>query len=127
MIGQGQGPSLQNYAWGQMGGTENVTLISQNMPSHSHVASVSGSASLKASSTTGVAKVPAGRNNVLSASDSGNIYGSTAPDTTLNVGTQTPLTVTNALTGGNQPFSIIQPYLAVNYCIAIQGIFPSRN
>ncbi len=127
MIGMGQGPGLSYYVQGQMSGTENATLIVQNMPSHTHAATVSGSATLKASSSTGVARVPAGRNNVLSASDGSNIYGATAPDTNLNTGNGSAITVTNAVTGGNQAFSIIQPYLAVNISIALEGIFPSRN
>ena len=51
-------------------------------------------------------------------------YSTVAPNVELNSGT---ITNTVLPAGSNQPFSIMQPYLGVNYIIALEGIFPSRN
>jgi len=104
----GQGPGLSNYDLGQQSGTENVTLTVNSMPGHTHTFAPPCSSQAASSS-----KAP---NNVPSA---GGTYNN-APDSTMGGGTTGP-------TGGNQPFPIIQPILGLNFCIALEGIFPSRN
>jgi microcystin-dependent protein len=108
--GQGQGPGLSPYAEGQAGGAETVTLAVTQMPGHTHP--------VKASSSAAGSDQPEGRTLARSAS---HIY-TAKPDTS---------TVMNAGmlgdTGGSQPHDNIQPYLAVNFCIALAGIFPSRS
>jgi microcystin-dependent protein len=101
----GQGPGLSNRSLGQTGGVETVTLISTQMPAHNHVANAS-----TAAPTVGT---PAG--NVWA---QGN-YSATgnAPMNPADIG----------VTGQAQPHENRSPYLAVNFCIALQGIFPSRN
>lgn len=117
-IGHGQGPGLSIYDLGQQGGTESVTLLSNQMPAHTHQLMVSNAAG-----TTDVANgnylangaVTIARGNTVPA----NLY-STSQGGQLNqaaVGVQ----------GGNLPHENRQPYLAMNYCIAVQGIFPPRN
>jgi len=109
-VGQGQGPGLSSYAEGQAGGAETVTLAAAQMPGHTHP--------VKASSSAAASGQPGGRALARPAS---HIYTAT-PDTS---------TVMNADTlgdaGGSQPHGNIQPYLAVNFCIALAGIFPSRS
>jgi microcystin-dependent protein len=110
-IHQGQGAGLTPYTEGQRAGTENVTLLANQMPIHNHL--------IGTNSAAGSATRPA--NNLLAAATSGNIYAPAPGDgSTLN-----PSAVGNA--GGNQPLSIIQPYLCVIFIIALNGIFPSRN
>ncbi|MBX3481855.1 MAG: phage tail protein [Caulobacter sp.] len=119
VVGQGRGPGLSEYVMGEMTGTQTVTLLTTNMPQHNHL--------INASSTAGTSPNPA--NNYLAmsnGSDPGsgnpvdvNVY-APAANTTMN-----PMAV--GLAGGNQPFSILQPLLTVNFCIAVEGIFPSRN
>ena len=108
--GQGQGPGLSPYAEGQAGGAETVTLTAAQMPGHAHP--------VKASSSPAGSGQPEGRALARSAS---HIYTAT-PDAS---------TVMNADmlsdAGGSQPHDNIQPYLAVNFCIALFGIFPSRT
>ncbi len=111
-IGFGQGPGLSNYDIGQAAGQENVTLTSAQLPSHTHA--------LKASSSLGDQPSPEG--NVLA--NTGNFdteYYNGAPTTSMNgqsIGS----------TGGSQSVGMLQPYLALNYVIAINGgVFPSRN
>jgi microcystin-dependent protein len=109
-VGQGQGPGLSSYAEGQAGGAETVTLAAAQMPGHTHP--------VKASSSAAGSDQPGGRALARSAS---HIY-TAEPDTS---------TVMNADmlggAGGSQPHGNIQPYLAVNFCIALTGIFPPRN
>jgi len=105
-IGFGQGPGLSNYAQGEMAGVESVTLISQQMPAHNHaVACASGDPA----DTSPVNTVPAG----------GGSY-STAGNAAMN-------NAMISLTGGNQPHENRQPYVTMNWVIALAGIFPSRS
>lgn len=120
-VGAGNGPGLSSYVLGQLGGTENTSLTQQNLPAHVHTFTVSAS---NAQATT---SSPAAGNSLAAPYDSVNFnpiagYNTTAPNTTLNIGTGT-----TGATGNSIPFSNIQPYLALNYIIALEGIYPSRN
>jgi microcystin-dependent protein len=111
-IHPGQGAGLSQYDLGQMGGVETVTLSQNEIPAHTHSLRVNGAA--------GTDGVPA-TNQVLAASTARDkLYSSSAPTTTLS-----PQAI--ATVGGSQPHTNVQPYLAVNFIIALQGIFPSRN
>jgi len=121
--GSGQGPGLSPYNLGQVGGTETVALTQQQIPAHSH--------SFNANKTAGTTAVP-GNTVYLSA---GPATGSGPNATQLktyttdtSAGNIVPL-INNAIgsAGGNQGHNNLQPYLAVNYVIALQGVFPSRN
>ena len=108
-ISQGQGPGLSNYSIGQVGGTETVTLTSVNLPAHTH----------QVRATTEDANSAQPGNNLPAAVGAG-AYGSQAADTTMSAAMIAPA-------GNNQPFNNVQPYLTLNWCIALEGIFPSRN
>lgn len=134
-IGIGQGPGLPNYALGQVGGTIATTLLINNMPAHTHIADSSGLSALPSASTAnGITNIPA--TDLVPAQvppvGSGpsaitvNAYNKQDGTTTLAPG-KISGSVTNSITGGSQPFSIQNPYLAVNYLIATEGIFPSRS
>ncbi|GAB4030116.1 phage tail protein [Spirosoma jeollabukense] len=118
-LGQGQGPGLSPYQMGQVGGTESVTLTTGQMPMHTHT--------LTGTNAGAATSVPNG--NVLAASNgaledgttvSVNAYATSGTDATLN-----PSSI--GVAGGSQPVQIQTPYLAMNYCIALKGIFPSRS
>ena len=137
-IGPRQGPGLSDYLLGQHEGSEMVTLMNAQMPSHDHQAvftATSSSVTVKASSSLGTQSVPGTSGaTTLAATANGRtagqpLYNSENPDVTLNVGDQTGIagTVTVGNNGGNQAHANMQPYLAINYIIAIYGIFPSRN
>ena len=118
---QGTGPGLSTYVLGQMAGTESVTLLSINMPPHNHTL-ISLTGSPKASTnTTGGGAQP---NNTMVPGSGASVY-STNNDQ-LTMGPTVGLTTT-PLAGGSQPVPIISPVLAMNYIIAVEGIFPSRN
>lgn len=144
-VGQGNGPGLSPYVIGQVGGTENATILISNMPSHTHVATFTPSgggitATLNASTQTATQSVPgtSGANTLGAPSATISravtpVFGYVAdaspsiPLTGLSVTGGAGGTVTNALTGNGLPINILSPYLCINYSIALQGIFPSRN
>lgn len=95
---------------GQSAGVENVTLLSTNLPAHAHT--------LGATTSNGTTRNP---NNATYAASAVPLFG---PPT----GTQVPLNpATVAPAGGNQPHPNLQPYMTINFCIALSGIYPSRN
>lgn len=96
------------FVQGGRAGEEAHTVISNEMPMHTHLVS--------ASSGTPNQGSPAG--NEWAASNSG--YSTVAPNTALN-----PSAIGSA--GGSQPHTNLQPYLVLNFVIALQGIFPSQN
>lgn len=123
-VGMGQGPGLTDVAIGEKSGTENVTLQLPNMPAHSHPAI---SKMLVSNKPATLPQASAG--NSLAAivdinSDPSKGYSTEVPNVELNAGT---INLTIGNTGANSPFSVKQPYLGLNYIIATQGIFPSRN
>lgn len=104
----GQGPGLSSYDLGQSAGTETVTLTGQQIPPHQHT--------VAASDGDATSNKPEG--GVLA---QGNQYTNVAPNV------QMAPTMIPPSGGGGQPHTNIQPYLAINFCIALEGIFPSRN
>jgi microcystin-dependent protein len=119
-IHAGQGPGTSNYVLGQSAGTETVTLTTNQLPSHSHAFNVNNSAGSTA--TPGTTTYLAAGPSTGSGPNASSLptYTTTAPNTTLSA---------NAigLTGGTNPFTVVQPYLAVTFVIAMEGVFPSRN
>ena len=116
-VGTGQGPGLSNISLGEMAGAETHTMIINEMPAHGHqVAANANNAndSLPANAFPAAAIIPTDSNK--SVSD----YNTATDGTLMNQAMIKP-------TGGNQPFSIRQPYLGMNYIICLFGIFPSRN
>jgi len=110
-----------NFVLGQRAGEESHTLITSEMPAHNHSMQVSNTTALE--NATG--RTPAGHSpaqavaatNPISAV---NIYGTGGSAETFG-----PNAISNV--GGSQPHENRQPYLVLNYCIALQGIFPSQN
>lgn len=127
----GHGPGLSDYYLGQRGGTERVTLTLSQMPSHSHIANTSNLTSVIGASTADATlQTPeAGAVLAKAATDLGdavNLYASGTPTVALSGGIASgSVTVVN--NGGSQYHTNIQPFLGINYIIALQGIFPSRN
>jgi microcystin-dependent protein len=117
-IHQGNGVGLSPYTIGQASGSENITLLSTQMPQHNHLVGVSNQPGAVADPT----------NALLAQGNSGQGRAPVAVSdyvTTAATGTLAPATISMA--GGNQPHSNIQPYLCINFIIALAGIFPSRG
>lgn len=109
-IGQGQGPGLANYTQGQPGGAETVTLAGSDAPSHTHTLMAAASVTTPDPGPSVVLGTPAAAVR---------LYGA---------GAATPLASTSvAPFGSSVPHENRQPYLALNYIIALNGIFPSRS
>ncbi|MDR7212642.1 tail fiber protein [Flavobacterium piscis] len=115
----GQGPGLPNYQIGQMSGSEQTTLLSINLPIHNHLNPVLTGTPQGSTDTTG-ANTPT--NTTVPASGNA-LYG--APKGSA-MGPYSSTAITPP-TGGNSPVPTIAPYVAMNYIIAVEGIFPSRN
>lgn len=111
----GQGPGLSLHDLGEKSGTETVTLLQSEIPTHTH--SVGRSIAAAGDSLTPVstiwAQVPSGRATLA-------IYHEAPPTGPMNVNAIGP-------TGGNLPHNNLQPYLTLNFCIALQGVFPPRT
>jgi microcystin-dependent protein len=116
-VGQGQGKGLQSYVIGETMGTEQVTLTTAQMPAHNHTVSFTN--------LPGTSESPKG-NLAMGTNPGGGVppfYASGTAVTgtiALNGGTITP-------SGGSQPHENRQPYVALNYCIATAGTFPSQG
>lgn len=118
-IGRNQpGPGLSVYDLGQAAGVQNVTLLQTEMPSHTHVPTVA-STTATVTTSSGNQMARAFKGNIQSSS-SGLFYSAAAPNTMM-----APQAI--GLQGGSQPHNNMMPTLVLNYCIAMQGIFPARN
>lgn len=112
-IHQGQGPGLSSYVMGQSSGAETVTLTSSEIPSHNHL--------LNCNTAGGNAASPQNSYPAVESTGTSLDYNTAATSgATMNAGAI-------ALTGGGEAHTNIQPYLCVNFCIAMEGVFPSRN
>jgi len=129
VIGAGSGPGLSSYKLGARGGVERVTLSTAQMPSHTHVATTTATGSAIAhANASGNVDTPSG--NVWSRVARDNIYSSSTPDVTMSAAAITmsiSSSTTNANTGGGLSHENRMPYIAMNWIIVLQGIFPSRN
>lgn len=111
---QGTGPGLSTYQLGETGGTESVTLTTNQIPNHSHTPT--------AHATGGSGGSPF--NNLWAASTPGTLLYTTGPagtaDTPMN-----PAAVNPA--GGNQPHENMSPFLVVSFIISLFGVYPTQS
>ena len=127
LVGMGQGPGLSNVAQGQQWGTENVTLLTTQIPAHTHPTTVALNAA--ANDVTALSNVATGN---TFASDAGGRGGAPVPaiysasKTTVALGALAA-TATAGVAGGSQGHPNVQPSLGINYIICLEGIFPSRQ
>lgn len=118
-INQSQGGPLSYYAFGQVGGVEQVTLDASQIPAHQHA--------LNAAGATGTATTP-GNTVVLATPVEQGVATSlyvVPGDSGVNLAPMAPESI--GMTGGGQPHSNMMPTQAINYIIATDGIFPSRD
>jgi microcystin-dependent protein len=110
----GQGAGLSNYVIGEQSGETTVTLLSTEMPQHNHTVQDAQSPTLRTGNPGG--------SNWLGVATGADCYlgGGATPNTQLNPAAM-------AVTGGSQPHENMQPYLAIEFCIAMVGIYPARN
>jgi microcystin-dependent protein len=113
----GQGPGLSLHDLGEVGGSTTVTLNTQEMPLHNH----SLNANANIANTANPANGSYAEGQWVQAPNSGNvnIYTVSAPDTALNQKAIGPA-------GNSSPHNNMMPYLTLNFCIAMQGVYPPR-
>jgi microcystin-dependent protein len=111
----GQGPGLSLHDLGETGGSETVTLLESEIPAHSHSRNASNAAADEEGQKQPNAAVPGQQQNT------NQIYGSLAN----NLVQMAPESLAPA--GSDQPHNNLQPYLTLNFCIAMQGVFPPRS
>jgi microcystin-dependent protein len=109
----GQGPGLSLHDLGETGGSQTVSLLESEIPSHPHVMRASGDVADNNNPAAAMLAKPVGRGN--------NLYiTNTSPLAMLDQNALAPA-------GGDQPHNNMQPYLTLNFCIAMQGVFPPRT
>lgn len=120
-VGIGQGPGLTLIDQGETSGVENVTLTTLNMPMHTHptVVQVAGVA-------TSPATTPSNSNSVLGASPANGPGSASVWSTEMSAPVQLS-GVQAGVAGGSQPCGIRNPYIGINFVVALSGIFPSRS
>jgi microcystin-dependent protein len=112
-----QGPGLPAVVQlGEKAGTNTSTLTSNNLPAHNH--QVVGNINTQAATDGALGSDPAGKYL-----GPGSFYASSDPVNMAPI----PLSLATSIAGSNQPVSIMQPYLGMNYIICSEGIYPSRN
>jgi microcystin-dependent protein len=111
-IGQGTSTTGTTYDLGQTGGSASVTLLQSELPAHSHLVRAVGG-------DPGELQAPA-PNRAIARSANGFAYVSSPLNAQFAPQTLSP-------TGGSQPHNNMQPYLVLNFCIALQGVFPPRG
>ena len=109
----GQGPGLSLHDLGETGGSETVTLLESEIPSHSHSLIATVENGTQGTLTPGI---------TLASSVGGALYQTNVNANLVNLNE-------NALApaGGDQPHNNLQPYLTFYFCIALQGVFPPRT
>ena len=106
----GQGPGLSHHELGQGGGSDTVTLLESQIPVHTHQVSASD-----------------GSGGMRSAAPAGGVWGESEEDPWSTDAPGTSMSpIGTSIAGGGQPHSNTMPSLVLNFCIALQGIFPSR-
>jgi microcystin-dependent protein len=110
-IAVGQGPGLSQYVTGETGGEQSVTVLSTQMPSHNHAALADPSDGLPGPGGNAWGGALKGGKSLYAPS------GSNVPMSPNAIG----------ITGGSQPHNNLCPYLALNFCIALSGVFPARS
>lgn len=113
-VGQGQGPGLSSRLMGQVYGSESVTLLTPQMPQHTHA--------LNATTAAATSAQPTGM--LFSQTGKDNLY-APMPATDPQPQTMAPNALTAA--GGSQAHDNTMPSMAINFIIALEGYFPARN
>lgn len=116
-VNQGQGPGLSSYFLGETTGSETVTLLTTEMAQHNH--GLVGTTNTGTAVTSSNAQLAHAFSGIKSQSFVGNYMTTNAP--------QTGMAGALSIAGSSFPHNNMQPYLALNFCIALQGVFPPRS
>ena len=117
-VNQGTGPGLSTYVIGEQTGTTTVTLLQINLPIHTHTINTQD-----AGNSTQTLHAPTST-AYLAGSDPDHLYNT---QTTTPAATFNPTAISPAGSVSPSPHENMQPYLVLLFCIALQGVYPSRN
>lgn len=120
VVGQGTSITGTTYEMGETGGEGQVTLTQQTTAVHNHSLGASTAEAANPGPAGGVFGDPLGGSG--REKSHGKIYNQNTPDTQLAA-----KSITSAGNPSPLPHNNVQPYLVLNYCICINGVFPSRN
>lgn len=133
-LGQGSGQGLTPRVIGTISGTEAVTATLNNLPNHTHaLAAITAATTVElANPASNPVSAPTATNSFLGTSGGGpgtaTIYSDQLGASPVPLkGVNTTVSGTVSPAGGGTPMAIMNPFLAINFSIALQGIFPSRN
>jgi microcystin-dependent protein len=118
----GQGPGLSLYDLGEVAGVETVTLLSTQMPAHTHTAQIT----VGCNADDATLGNPAGAVLAIPNASTGAVNAYT-PSSAGTSGTIAGVNATINAAGNSQPHENHQPYLVVTFIVALFGVFPSRN
>lgn len=129
MVHPGQGRGLTPIGQGEISGLQNTTLLPANLPMHSHAITGVTAATVVATTTgTGTNETDDNKLGFGLGGTFPNIYSDATPNPANYVGkVSTAFSGMPTPAGGSQPTPITNPYLGINTCISLVGIFPSRN
>lgn len=134
LLGMGNGQGLTPRVIGEVSGSEEVTPTQSNLPSHTHTLSgVSAATTLQlANPASNPANTPTATNSFIGTSGTGpgsaNIYSDQIGASPVPLkGVTTTVSGTISPTGSGLPMEIMNPFLAINFSVALNGLFPSRN
>jgi microcystin-dependent protein len=126
-IHQHQGPGLTSHNVGESFGSESITLITNEMPAHAHSMSHTLTATPTCRNAAGNQTMPVGNVPAIEAAGVTATYSDAPPDANMRAGIPVGGSAAASIVGGSQPHDNRQPYLTLNYCIALNGVFPARN
>lgn len=117
-VNQGQGPGLSQWFLGQEQGSQTITLLTTEIPAHPHTMSVTSANGNGGTANNG--QLARSFKGNLQSSNTGKMYSTAAPNTNTRADS-------TLITGGSLPHNNMMPYLTLNFCIAMQGVFPPRG
>ncbi len=127
-IGTGQGPGTQNYLLAESGGTETIIPTVAQLGAHTHAIDTSTfTAAASCKNGPGNERTPVGNVHAVEAAGATMPYSSAAPDGAMNVNPLAVSGLTVAPAGGTDAHDNMQPFLTMNFCISLFGVFPSAN
>lgn len=121
-VGQGNSRTVTPVVLGEVAGTTAVTLLASNVPQHTHAVLAVSAINANGTQPTPDATSMLAISYSPDATQVANSY--VAPNNPVALA---PQAITVNTVGGSQPLPLMKPYLGLNYIIALQGIFPSRN
>ena len=119
-LGFGQGPGLSTYALGAPGGQESHQLVISEVPPHAHTLNATNNGQANGTNLPSSSVLMGSGYGIEANNPTENIYGNASPSIAMAASA-----VGSA--GGNQPHENRMPFLTINYCIALEGVFPSRS